>query len=71
MCLESLRTILALVTIHNLSIIQFDINSAHLHSTLKEEVYMEQLEGYMAPGKKDWVYHLEKGPYRLAQAGRM
>ena len=49
MCLESLRTILALAAIRDLDVIQFDITSAHLHGTLKEEDYMEQSEGYIAP----------------------
>jgi len=66
MWLESLRTILTLAAIRNLSIIQFDISSAYLYSMLKKGVYMEQLDGYVAPGKKDWVCHLRKGPYRLA-----
>ena len=55
MCLGSLRTILAPQDIRNLSIIQFDITSTYLHGTLKEEVYMGQPEGYVAPGKEDWV----------------
>jgi len=55
MRLESLRTILAppslpLAAIRDLDIIQFDITSAYLHGTLKGEVYMEQPEGYVAPG---------------------
>jgi len=53
MGLESLRTILALTTIGDLDIIQFGITSAYLHGTLKDEVYMEQPEGYVASGKKD------------------
>jgi len=69
MWLESLRTILALAVIRNLGIIQFDIISAYLYGTLKKGIYMEQLEGYIAPGKKDWVCHLRKGPYRLVRAG--
>ena len=53
MRLESLRTILALAAIRDLDITQFDITSAYLHGTLKDEVYMEQPEGYVASGKKD------------------
>jgi len=70
MRLESLRTILALAAIRDLEVIQFDITSAYLQGTLKEEVYMEQPEGYVAPGKKDWVWRLKKGLYGLVQAGR-
>ena len=55
MCLESLRTILALVATRDLDIIQFDITSPYLHGTLKAEVYMEQPDGYITPGKEDWV----------------
>ena len=70
MRLEFLRTILALAAIRDLGVIQFDITSAYLHGTLKEEVYMEQPEGYVAPGKEDWVWGLKKGLYGLVQAGR-
>ena len=49
MRLESLRTLLALAATRDLDVIQFDITSAYLHGTLKEKVYMEQPEGYIAP----------------------
>ena len=47
MHLECLCAILALAAIRDLDVIQFDITSAHLHGALEEEVYMEQLEGYI------------------------
>ena len=65
-----LRTILALVAKSDPDVIQLDINSAYLHGTLMEEVCMEQPDGYVAPGKEDWVCRLEKGLYGLVQAGR-
>ena len=65
MRLESLLIILALEAIRELDVIQFDITSAHLHGTLKEEVYMKQPEVYVAPGKEDWVWRLKKGLYGL------
>ena len=71
MHLESLRVILALAAIRDLDVIQFDITSAHLHGALKEAVYMEQPEDYVAPGKEDRVWRLKKGLYGLVQAGRM
>ena len=70
MRLESLHTTLALAAIRDLDIIQFDITSGYLHRTLKEEVYMEQPEGYVTPGKEDWVWRLRKGLYGFVQAGR-
>ena len=70
MGLESLRTTLALAAIRDLGVIQFDITSAYLRGTLKEEVSMEQPEGYVALGKEDWVWGVKKGLYGLVQAGR-
>jgi len=63
MRLESLRTILGLAAIHDLDTIQFDITSTYLHDALKEGVYVEQPEGYVAPGKSERVWHLKKGLY--------
>jgi hypothetical protein len=62
--------LLALAAICDFDIIQFDILSAYLHGILKEQIYMEQPDGYAAPGKKDWVRRLRKGLYGLVQAGR-
>jgi len=70
MRLESLRTLLALAAIRDLDVVQFDITSAYLHGTLKEELYMEQPEGYRVVEKPDWVWRLRKGLYGLVQAGR-
>ena len=67
--LESLRTILALAAIRDLDVIQFDITSAYLHGAFKEEVFMELPEGYVAPGKGDWVWRLQKGWCRLGERG--
>ena len=69
MHLETLRTNLALAAIRDLDVIQFDITSAYLHGTLKGEVYMERPEGYVAPGKEDWVWGLKKGLYGLCRLG--
>jgi len=70
MRLESLRTLLALAASDDLDIIQFDVTSAYLHGTLKEEVYVEQPEGYVAPGQQNCVWPSEEGLYGLVQAGR-
>ena len=70
MRLESLRTLLALAASRDLDIMQFDVTSAYLHGNLKEVLYMEQPDGYAAPGKENWVRRLKKGLYGLVQAGR-
>ena len=70
MQLESLCTLLAVAAIRNFNIIQFDIPSAYLHRTLKEELFMEQPDGHTASRKENWVWKLKKGLYGLVQAGR-
>jgi hypothetical protein len=70
MRLKSLRTLLALAALRDFDIMQFDITSAYLHGTLREDVWMEQPDGYVEPGREDWVWKLRKGLYGLVQAGR-
>ena len=47
-----------------------NIKTAFLHGILEEEIYMEQLEGYVKKGEKDKVCRLLKSIYSLKQAGR-
>ncbi len=68
MRLESLRILLALAASWDLEAIQFDVTSAYLHGTLKEELFVEQPDGYAEPGKEKWVWRLKKGLYGLVQA---
>jgi hypothetical protein len=70
MRLESLHTLLALAAHRDLEIVQFNITSAYLHGTLKEEVYVEQPDGYVSGDRMGWVWRLRKGLYGLVQAGR-
>ena len=70
MPLESLCTLLALAAIRGFDIIQFDITSAYPHVALKEEIYMDQPDVFVVPGKEKWVWRLTKGLYGLVQAGR-
>ena len=43
-----------------------DIKTAFLNGELKEEIYMEQPEGWVVPGKEDWVCLPRKAIYGLA-----
>jgi hypothetical protein len=70
MRLESLRTLLALAALRDFEVMQFDITSAYLHGTLKEDVWVEQPDGYVEPGQEDSVWKLLKALYGLVQAGR-
>ena len=46
-----------------------DIKLGYLHGVLEEDIYMEQLEGFVAPGEEDKVCRLVCSLYRLKQAG--
>jgi hypothetical protein len=46
---ESLRLILALAALEDWEIHQMDVKSAFLNGLLEEEIYMEQLEGFITP----------------------
>jgi hypothetical protein len=65
---ENLRFILALVCLRNLEIHTMDVVLAFLHAELTEEIYVEQLEGYVDTDKPDHVCQLKKLLYGLKQA---
>ena len=48
-----------------------DVKLAYLHGVLDEEIYMEQLEGFIAKGEENKVCRLIRSLYRLKQAGRV
>ncbi|RVW17127.1 Retrovirus-related Pol polyprotein from transposon TNT 1-94 [Vitis vinifera] len=53
--INSIRMVLAIAALRNLEIHQMDVKTAFLNGDLDEEIYMEQPEGFQAPGqeKKD------------------
>ena len=48
-----------------------DVKLAYLHRVFKEDIYMEQLEGFIAKGEENKVCKLVRSPYRLKQAGQV
>jgi hypothetical protein len=46
-----------------------DVRNAYLYGELDEEIYMEQPEGFVAPGKETHVLRLKRALYGLKQAG--
>jgi hypothetical protein len=67
----SIRTLFALLAGRkNTKIHQMDVNTAFLNSALEEVVYVEQPEGYVVPGKEDYVCLLRKALYGLKQSPR-
>ncbi|GKG00569.1 isochorismate synthase, chloroplastic [Tanacetum coccineum] len=50
--ITSIRMILAIAVLKNLEIHQMDVKTAFLNRDLEEEIYMNQPEGFIAPGQE-------------------
>ena len=68
--LESVRTLIAMSTQHNLQMHQVDVTTAFLNGELEEEVYMAQPEGFISSGQEHLVCRLKKSIYGLKQSPR-
>jgi hypothetical protein len=66
----ALRVIFSLVAALDLDMIQLDVKTAFLHGELEEEIFMEQPEGFISPGREKDVCRLIKSLYGLKQAPR-
>lgn len=66
----TLRLVLAVAACLDIEMLQLDIRTAYLHGDVKEELYMQQLEGYEESGLEDLVCRLQKSIYGLKQSGR-
>ncbi|GKB17154.1 retrotransposon protein, putative, unclassified [Tanacetum coccineum] len=53
------------------SIYQMDVKAAFLNGLLKEEVYVNRLDGFVNPNHLEKVYRLRKALYELKQAPRV
>ena len=62
------RMIISLAAQNNWKNFQMDVKSAFLNGVLNEEVYVEQLAGFVRRDKKNKVYRLKKALYGLKQA---
>jgi hypothetical protein len=66
---KTVRLICALAALKKWHMSALDMRNAYLYGELSEEIYMEQPEGYKAPGKEHKVLRLNKALYGLKQAG--
>ncbi|GJT08018.1 retrotransposon protein, putative, ty1-copia subclass [Tanacetum coccineum] len=66
--ITSIRMILAIAALRNLEVHQIDVKKAFLNRDLKEEIYMNQPKGFMAPRLESKVCRLVKSLYDLRKA---
>ena len=68
--MNSIRTILSIVTTEDLELQQADVDTAFLYGIMDMDVYVAQPTGFIEPGKATWVCHLLKSLYGTKQAAR-
>nr|GEX43370.1 retrovirus-related Pol polyprotein from transposon TNT 1-94 [Tanacetum cinerariifolium] len=68
--LEAVRLFIAYAAHKSFTVYQMDIKTAFLYGPLKEEVYVNQPDGFVDPYHPDKVYPLKKALYGLKQAPR-
>ena len=61
----SICTIISLVASMCWRLHQMDVKTTFLNGEIEEEVYIEQLEGFVIHDEKSHVYRLKKAMYRL------
>ena len=66
--ITSIRLLIAIAAIFYLKIHQNDVKTTFLNGDLEEEIYMDQLEGFVKPRQESKVCKLTKFLYGLKQA---
>ena len=56
--MTTIRLVLSIVAAENLHVEQLDVKTAFLHGDLDKDIYMQQLEGFKAPGREELVCRL-------------
>ncbi|GJY71073.1 retrovirus-related pol polyprotein from transposon TNT 1-94 [Tanacetum coccineum] len=68
--LEAVRLFIAYAAHKSFTVYQMDVKTTFLYGPLKEEVYVNQPDGFVDPYHPDQVYRLKKALYGLKQAPR-
>ena len=66
--IRPIRLLITIVAIFYVKIHQMDVKTAFRNGDLKEEIYMDQPEGFVEPGQESKVCKLTKSLYGLKQA---
>ncbi|GKF78024.1 retrovirus-related pol polyprotein from transposon TNT 1-94 [Tanacetum coccineum] len=67
---NTVRLFIAYVAHKSFTVYQMDVKTAFLYGPLKEEVYVNQPDGFVDPYHPDKVYRLKKALYGLKQSPR-
>nr|GEU57953.1 Gag-Pol polyprotein [Tanacetum cinerariifolium] len=67
-CLEGVWIFIAYAAHKSFPVYQIDVKTTFLNGSLKEEVYVAQLDGFVDPDHLEKVYRLRKALYGLKQA---
>nr|GEV57884.1 retrovirus-related Pol polyprotein from transposon TNT 1-94 [Tanacetum cinerariifolium] len=68
--LEAVRLFIVYAAHKSFTVYQMDVKTAFLYGPLKEEVYVNQPDGFVDPYHPDKLYRLKKALYGLKQAPR-
>nr|GEU61074.1 retrovirus-related Pol polyprotein from transposon TNT 1-94 [Tanacetum cinerariifolium] len=68
--MEAVRLFIAYAVHKSFTVYQMDVRTTFLYGPLKEEVYVNQPDGFVDPYHLDKVYRLKKALYGLKQAPR-
>nr|GEV79639.1 retrotransposon protein, putative, Ty1-copia subclass [Tanacetum cinerariifolium] len=68
--IRAIRILIAIAAYYDYEIWQIDVKTAFLNGYLKEEVYMEQPEGFVDPKYPNCVCKLKRSIYGLKEASR-
>ncbi|GJV87924.1 retrovirus-related pol polyprotein from transposon TNT 1-94, partial [Tanacetum coccineum] len=69
--LEAVRLFIVYAAYKSFTVYQMDVKTIFLYGPLKEEVYVNQPDGFFDPYHPDQVYRLKKALYGLKQAPRV